>query len=299
MDRLTQILKYVDKTKLGIEVAPYFNPIVPKREGNNVLILDVVDTEALKASAAKDNYIPDNRIDEIEQVDLVCSACDIEDAVQQKNLVGEIDFIVSSHNFEHLPDPIRFLQGCYEVLAPGGALSMAVPDCRSCFDHYRPPSKLSDWVSAFHRSSTQPSPEQIFDSSINCAQFYNGERMQPGCSFELDDPYNFIPAQNLKDEYAGYISRLETEQTYTDAHCSTFFPTSLKLLLGDLRHLGLVKFAVREVSKTHHHEFYVHLTKPSDTYSLSDKDFYFVRKRLLQKFNEELGSAPFRKTIQN
>ena len=110
---------------------------------------------------------------------------------------------------------------------------------------------------------------------------------------ENDDPANFVPDRKLKKQYTKYLDRLQNGGDYKDVHCSTFFPTSFKLLLGDLRHLGLIKFDVREISKTYRHEFYVHLKKPLISTVLSDDDFYAIRETLLRKFNRELGSTPF------
>jgi SAM-dependent methyltransferase len=41
---------------------------------------------------------------------------------------NELDFIVSSHLLEHLPDPIESLTEWKRVLRPGGVLAIAVPD---------------------------------------------------------------------------------------------------------------------------------------------------------------------------
>jgi SAM-dependent methyltransferase len=134
MSRLSQLLAHVDATKTGIEVAPYFNPAVPKATYPKVLTLDVFDTATLKERAAEDPQIYSEKIALIEDVDLVGDASSIGALVSAKGLAGKIGYIVSSHNFEHLPNPIRFLRGCSEVLEPGGVLSMAVPDARACFD---------------------------------------------------------------------------------------------------------------------------------------------------------------------
>ena len=85
----------------------------------------------------------------IEDVDLVGSSTHIGELVRARGEAGTFDYVVSSHNFEHLPNPIRFLQGCAEALRPGGILSMAIPDRRACFDYFRPVTRLSDWIQAF------------------------------------------------------------------------------------------------------------------------------------------------------
>ena len=188
MNRLRKILEFCDLSGKGIEVAPYFNPAVPKRDGHDVLIMDVFDTETLRERASIDPLIPQDRLHEIEDVDLVGDASRIGDVVENTGAAGEIAYIVSSHNFEHLPNPILFLQGCYTALRPGGVLSMAVPDCRACFDHFRMPTRLSDWLMAFHENRGQPSPETIFDYTSNFAYFHKGDKKLPGCNMKKDSP---------------------------------------------------------------------------------------------------------------
>jgi hypothetical protein len=66
--RLQNILKYADTRKKGIEVAPYYKPIVSKKDGD-VLIIDVFDTDELRRRAEIDPLITDTS--KIEPVDLV------------------------------------------------------------------------------------------------------------------------------------------------------------------------------------------------------------------------------------
>ena len=46
-DRRENYLKYISKEKLGLEIGPYIHPLVSKREGYNVKILDVSTDEKL------------------------------------------------------------------------------------------------------------------------------------------------------------------------------------------------------------------------------------------------------------
>ena len=164
MDRRAVLLKGITKDMLGIEIGPYHQPLVPKREGYRSLSLDVFDTEALRKNAATDSAITKNEAEQIEEVDLVGSAPRLAELVETKGLVGQCDYIISSHNFEHIPDPIRFLQGCEKALKPQGFLSMAVPDKRCCFDYYRPLSMTGDLLEAYFEKRERPSRAQIFQA---------------------------------------------------------------------------------------------------------------------------------------
>jgi predicted SAM-dependent methyltransferase len=295
--RTDQILKYADLSNKGIEVAPYFNPTLRKCDGHDILVLDVFDTEKLRQNAATDAFIPQSRLVEIEDVDLVGDASHIGDLVRNANLEGQIGFIISSHNFEHLPNPILFLQGAYTALKPGGMLSMAVPDCRACFDFFRVPTRLVDWLAAFHEGRKQPSPEIIFDGAAMGAWYIAQGKTHPGCNIAHDDPAGFVPHQALDAAYDDYKRDKAQPGDYRDAHCSVFFPESLELLLTDLRKLGLIGFDVVEISQTHGLEFYVHLRKPDGAATRPQPEFAFYKRReeLLRRVTENLGSAPYSK----
>src|SRR5580658_539233 len=138
MDRREQILKHITKRQRGIEIGPWFAPLAAKRDGYNCLSFDVFDTETLRKNAEGDPFVDSSCVSSIEGVDIVGSSTEICDIIAARGELSTFDYIVSSHNLEHLPNPIRFLQGCHKVLKPGGYLSMAVPDKRACFDYFRP-----------------------------------------------------------------------------------------------------------------------------------------------------------------
>lgn len=287
------ILKYAKTSGKGIEVAPYFNPILTKREGHDVLIMDVFDTETLRDRIRDDPLIDSARAAEIEEVDLVGDASRLGEVIAKAGLAGSIDYIVSSHNFEHLPNPILFLRGAGEALAPGGVLSMAVPDCRASFDHFRMPTRLSDWLAAYHEDRRQPSPETVFDSAAHQSAYMRDDKPTPGCNLAYDDPAGFEPDRNLVQAYADYVAATDAPGDYRDTHCNVFFPESLELMLRDLRHLGLIGLDVIEVSQTRGLEFFVHLRKPETPQDIPDEAFYARRKELLVAVSRGLGEAGF------
>jgi SAM-dependent methyltransferase len=295
MARLDQLLKYIDKSSLGIEVAPYFNPALPKAAGHQVMILDVFDTDALREYARKDPWIEPQRISEIEEVDIVGDASRIGEMVHERNLSGQISFVISSHNFEHLPNPIKFLRGCSDALKPGGMLSMAVPDCRACFDHFRFPTRLAEWLSAFHNDQSQPKPEQLFDLQANRAVFMMAGEERPGCNIDHDDPAGFQLIGDIRTAYDHYLKLLETPGTYEDCHCSLTFPETFELMVRDLRYLGLLNLEIVEVSRTHGFEYYVHLRKPLQASASNEADYAAQRSELLRKISQSLGAAPYAK----
>jgi SAM-dependent methyltransferase len=289
LDRIQELRKYISKDKLGIEVGPWHYPAAPKREGYNCLVLDVFDTQTLLERAKADPLVR-NGIDAIEEVDLLGSASDIDQLVGKLGLAGEVDYIVSSHNFEHLPDPIRFLQACEKVLKPGGVLSMAIPDRRTCFDYFRPHTPLSAWLEAYFEARKSPNLKQIFEhQSLHSLYHIDG---QTSVTFTIShDPASVVPAECLQEAFDGWKAHSAVQEPgYIDVHCSIFTPASFELLISDLLFLKLVHLQLIEAPETKSFEFFAHLQRPVTVTAAPERvRFYQERASLLHRLNSEAG----------
>jgi len=261
MDRREIMREFARKEGRGIEIGPYFTPLVPKADGWNVLALDVFDAAKLRDMALADPNIPAASICDIEEVDLLGPAHRIAELVGARGESGKIDFILSSHNFEHLPNPVAFLRGCSEVLRPGAVLSMAIPDKRTCFDYFRPLSTLAAMLEAYAENRERPTATQLLEMQTLHAR-YRTEAGELG-SFPLtDDPSHVVAHRTMEEAYANWKVRLargSNSEIYEDCHCWTFTPSSFRLVLADLRFLGLIEFEPVKISETQGHEFFVHL----------------------------------------
>jgi SAM-dependent methyltransferase len=56
------------------------------------------------------------------------------------------DFVLSSHNLEHIANPIRALKEWMKVVKAGGAIIAVLPDYRHTFDHRRQPTTVRHMV---------------------------------------------------------------------------------------------------------------------------------------------------------
>lgn len=290
MDRRDAILKYATKEQRGIEIGPWFNPIAPKREGYRCLTLDVFDSKTLRKRAADDPNISATSAAMIEDVDLVGSSTRIGELVRARGEAGTFDYVVSSHNFEHLPNPVRFLQGCSEALRPGGILSMAIPDHRACFDYFRPVTRLSEWIQAFVEDRSKPSRAQDFDSRELFARFDDGT--QRGFAFYRNSsPERVSVDLGLDIVFGDWMERQRTnEENYYDAHCSVFTPSSFELLIRDAAYLGLVPFEVVQIFDAGC-EFHAHLRSNSATEALRPADYEQTRNALLLRIQDEAAET--------
>jgi SAM-dependent methyltransferase len=91
---------------------------------------------------------------------------------------GSLDFVVANHLLEHLVNPLRFLEQCFEVLKVGGLLYLGLPDKRHIFDRDRRRTPLEDVIARHEAGATALTDEQI-------AEFVNqveqpAEPLRPG-----------------------------------------------------------------------------------------------------------------------
>jgi SAM-dependent methyltransferase len=269
----------------------WHSPIVSKREGYNVLSLDVFDEATLRERATQDPLVPRDHIPNIQPVDLMGTAMEIERLAADRGVLGQVDYIVSSHNFEHLPDPVRFLQGCAAVLRPGGHLTMAIPDRRACFDYFRSHSMTGDFLAAYFEARTRPTPAQNFIHAAQSAHWqHNGENLD---AFSINHDPKFIKLRSrLVEAFRAWeAAAAEPDETYRDAHCWTFTPASFEVIVKDLHHLDLVALELDEVLGPNGCEFYVRLVKSADGANrLSEAEFLSRRAELLHRANVEAAA---------
>jgi SAM-dependent methyltransferase len=95
---------------------------------------------------------------------------------------GTMDFVIASHILEHLVNPLRFLEQCYEILGDGGMLYIGVPDMRKTFDADRQRTPLSDVVARYRANETELSEARIgaFVSDV----------VRPGQPIDPTSPYD-------------------------------------------------------------------------------------------------------------
>jgi SAM-dependent methyltransferase len=291
MDRRDVVLKFITKTHRGIEIGPYFAPLTPKRDGYNCLVMDVFDSATLRKLATEDPGFSAEQRARIEDVDLVGSSTHIDDVVSERGTLGEFDYIVSSHNFEHLPNPIRFLQGCAKVLKPGGMISMAIPDRRACYDYFRPVTRLSEWIEASFEDRNRPTLAQSFDNTW-VRSTYDHHGVPFGSFFRGVSPATVTAAMSIEHDLQQWIERRNSgDCEYHDSHCSVFTPSSFELLVRDCAYLGLVPFEVVEITEGPGVEFFAHLRVNTSRNVVHPSDYEEIRDRLLHRIVEEAAET--------
>lgn len=287
MNRNDFLRKFVAKEQLGLEIAPWFRPVVPKSEGYNSLTLDIFDRDTLveKARAADLAYMADR----IQAVDFIGNAIDVDEVVRKKYPAPSFHYILSSHNFEHIPNPIKFLRACSQIMVDGGYLSMAIPDKRYSFDYFRPISTTADFLSAFFENRTRPTLAQIYTHKSLASYYLEGGTFAYGFSAEKN-PGLVQYMGKLGDIFEAWkqASLREPALEYTDVHCSVFTPSSFELIILDIAKLDLIDLQIVEISPTKGLEFIVHLQKRNAL--MEEAEFIMKRNELLHKINDECAS---------
>ncbi len=132
----------------GLEVGPGQNPQVKPSAKTRVRYLEDV---------GKDEWLARYHLQASPEIDTLWENYVVGDA-QTLDSVNEtsLDFIYSSHVFEHLMNPLGVLSSWSTRLKREGSVLAVVPDCRYCFDLRQEPSTLDEIEREFAESKWSP-----------------------------------------------------------------------------------------------------------------------------------------------
>ena len=134
------IVKAAQACESVLEIGPFHAPAL---SGPGVAYFDLQPTDALIARV-RDYGLPTSRVPKI----------DYSEPTGDLSVIDRrFDAVFSSHCIEHQPSLIRHLTQVSNVLHPGGAYYLIVPDKRYCFDHYLPLSTLGGVIEAHHETA--------------------------------------------------------------------------------------------------------------------------------------------------
>lgn len=237
LDRLGFLREHVDLASASVlEIGALDRPVVSSGAAE-VRYLDHLDTPGLKAK-----YGPDPAVDKDRIVDVryVWNGGPVSAAVDDGR---RFDVIVASHVFEHLCDPVGWLQDIRGLLADGGRIFLVLPDRRFTFDIARDDTTLSDWVGWHLRKLRKPAPDQVFDH-FSLVRAVSAERVWRGApAGEFETMYELRVAYDLAASVAA-------DDRYVDVHCSVFTPYGFVALCRGLGRLNLLPFTIEAFRPT-------------------------------------------------
>ena len=222
--------------------------------------MDAYTEEQLKDRYSNDPNVDTSLIESVEflyQGSLLETICASSERLGFGNgpISGLFDYIVSSHNFEHQPNPIQFLLDSEFCLRKGGFLVMAIPIASRCFDCWLPLTTTGMALDRYLMNAAKPTLGAVFDSLKTQAFLTDGQPVH-------DQSYDVDKIQ-LKADFNDSFLRSADQlfpSDYVDAHVSRFNPYSFELFLGELHALGLLS-SLTEDSTVNGAEFIVRMCK--------------------------------------
>lgn len=255
MDRKEKLIKHINPNGQGIEIGPGANPIAPKKDGFKVHIIDHMSREQLLVKYKEHNL----DLKQIEEVDFVWQGEGYADLTGKR---GFYDWVIASHVIEHCPDLIGFLKGLSDILTDDGVVSLAIPDKRYCFDHFRPITSISKIIDAHLNKHSIHTPGDVAEYFLNVVSKGGSIAWSVNASGE----YKFC--HTLVNAIQG-MNSVVNEKAYLDIHAWCFVPHSFRLIIHDLFSLGLIPLKELEFFQTEGCEFFMTLSKRGEGVKIS------------------------------
>ena len=277
MQREEKILYHINMDGQGIEIGPSHSPIVPKKDGHKVHVIDHMNREQLIEKYTGH----DVQLENIEEVDFVWSG---QPFAELTGKAGYYDWIIASHIIEHTTDFIGFLNDCDSIMKDDVVISLVIPYKRFCFDHFRANAGISEIINAHIHKSAIHSPGAVAEFYLN----FVSKGGQIGWDYLKEGEYDLV---HSVDKVRAEIARAMGKKVYIDIHAWCFTPHSFRLIIHDLNSLGLVTFKEISFFPTAGNEFYVTLGRQGEGPGLSRMD-------MLKKIEEELEETENKKYIE-
>jgi predicted SAM-dependent methyltransferase len=229
-----------------LEIGPFFSPAF-RRPKANVYYVDCLSTESMRKRAEK---LKGGAINDIPEIDYVWKGQRYADLIGRK-----FSAIYSSHNIEHQPCLVTHLRDLESVLEEEGAVFLAVPDKRYCFDHFFPETNLADVVEAWAEGKRRHRLKDVLEHRFFAAhnepvRHWRGDHGEHQGLLPLDDRRNAL--------FMAELERLRSSDEYTDVHAWKFTPATFRTLIENLYSLELTRLRIARVYPTvkNSNEFY-------------------------------------------
>ncbi|MDR3534603.1 MAG: methyltransferase domain-containing protein [Rhodopila sp.] len=251
MDRITRLLGTANRSQKIIELGAGYCPVAPKSGGWQTHVVDHAERDELRtkyAGAGVDTGL-------IEEVDTIWRGGPLHEAVPPI-LSGQVDLIIASHVLEHIPDLIGFFQSATRLVRPDGALSVALPDRRYCFDCLKPWTTTGDLLDAHHRDMNRHSLKTAFNHMAYSATIDGQLAWGPR---PVGKPVLMDPFAAAVDTAA--LFRDQPDGPYRDYHAWQFTPAGFQLVMLELAALGVSDWRVERLDGPENFEFFAVLRR--------------------------------------
>jgi hypothetical protein len=244
-----------------LEIGPLCFPLI---DSPSVKTLDYFTQEELKENYKDDVNV---NIDNIVKVDYCVRGINYTDVINVR-----FDVCISSHNIEHTPCMITFLQNISSILKTGGYFFLAIPDYRYCFDRFKKPSDIFGVLNKYYTKIDKPQAEQILEDTYFAAHnnsvdhWGSFSKMYSNIFVNINEYETFIYSK--KDDIIKNMDNIKkiidtNNQKYIDTHCWKLTPFTFSYILDILIKTKIIDLSIERVYKTINksNEFYAILKK--------------------------------------
>lgn len=255
-------INLIPKNVMILEIGPLCNP-VNDVNSPNVHTLDYFTREELIENYKND---PNVNIENISNITYV-----IKNEKYKDKITCKYDICFSSHNIEHTPCLINFLNNVSDILKDNSYFFLCIPDYRYCFDHFRNPTNIFHILNSYYNNENKPSKISILENKYMTSHNYSYEYWNSFESYKRNI-FNDINDKNIffNDRKTIIINEIENikkifemSNDYIDSHCWTFTPASFRNIIDILYTTNYINLKIERVYKTlkNSNEFYVILKK--------------------------------------
>lgn len=257
MDRWHRLTAPLNLQGTGLEIAPYFNPLLDKSR-HDIRYVDCIDNDTIARKAA-DN--PGAVARDIPRIDWVWAPGKPLRSCIPAHIV--FDYCVATHVMEHVPDTIGWLNQIFDVMRDGAVLALALPDRRYTMDYYRRETTLGDLIGNWIHAPSRPTTAQIVDFLSQA--FYDTRNPPDHRMFDVSQPFAAAPRHYSDDQALDFAALSYREGMYLDVHCTVWTPLSFVEVMSRVIRMGLINAQLSEPigrdPVTGWDEFIIHMTK--------------------------------------
>ncbi|WP_308620550.1 methyltransferase domain-containing protein [uncultured Desulfovibrio sp.] len=257
---------FCKKNMIGIEIGGGYRPLFRKKDGYNIFTIDYASKDELISIVKKDPALS-GMLNNFEDVDAIDDGSEFTDLLSLEK--RSIDYIVGVHNFEHIPNPIHFLQRCEMALKDSGRLFLIIPDRRGTFDYFRPYTSIGQWIDAYKENRKVHSFSSLYDMFA----YHTDGNGDYGA-------VNFIHTPIEADKL---VNELYNPNKYLDNHGFVYTPSSFIFLTTFIHLLGLTQLRINQIltPENSNFEFLAILDKVSkDKINLKDTAIQMVSESI-------------------
>jgi hypothetical protein len=248
-----------------LEIGPLCNPCIVGKH-RNVYTVDYFTKEELIHNYRNDPNVNKSKICNVDYV--------IKDNLKYSDVIRDkmFDVCFSSHNIEHVPCLVTFLNNISSILKPNSYFFLCIPDYRYCFDHFRKPSTIFDVLDSYYNKRTKPSPISHLESKYINTHNESGKHWEAlnnsirNIFVSMNEETSFaIKSQENIIKEIEYVKKAYTEcnEIYIDSHCwkfNSFIFRSIIEILFSTKFIDLKAVRVYKTLKGSN-EFYAILQK--------------------------------------